>query len=102
MILALTSLGVRIACSLFARHSADAAQVVYRPIWAALAEWRLLTLPSRPSGRGFMISAHRYHHALSWRLQQYERIGGHVSVQAMRRAGRLFRCCQALVDRTSR
>ena len=25
---------------------------VYRLIWAALAEWRLLTLPSRLSGRG--------------------------------------------------
>jgi hypothetical protein len=42
----------RIACSLFALHSADAAKVVYGPIWAALAEWRLMTMPSRLSGRG--------------------------------------------------
>ena len=35
-------------------------------------------------------------------LQQYERIGSHVGRRAMRRAGHLFRCCQAPADRTSR
>src|SRR5271166_5644815 len=59
---------------------ADAAQAVYRSIWAALAEWRLLTLPSRLSGEG-PRSRRAGLTVLELALQQYERIGSHVGVQ---------------------
>src|SRR5271166_3648769 len=59
---------------------ADAAQAVYRSIWAALAEWRLLTLPSRLSGGG-PRSRRTGLTVLELALEQYERIGGHVGVQ---------------------
>ena len=38
-----------IASSLYARRSGDVPQAVYRSIWAVLAEWRSLTIPSRLS-----------------------------------------------------
>jgi hypothetical protein len=65
---------------LSSHHALGAAQVVYRPIWAALAEWRLSTMPSRPSGRGPDLRRTGLT-VLEFVLHQYDRIGSHEGVK---------------------